>query len=289
MADRRIDDLGRECTVCGEYKPWDQYGNDKSAVNGKLASCKNCRNAAHREWVKNNKEKARAATSAWVRNNIEHVRAKARESSSKYRAEIGLEEYSRREKEWRQANHEKHKENTRRNYHLNRDRLLLKNRLDRAARPEAHAAYGAKKRAKRKNGHCEWADQMAIKAIYKLAQELSSASDIKFHVDHIVPLSNPNVQGLHVETNLRIVCASDNLLKSNKFDSETFDPYDTPAIHWDDVKRRDYADKVMLLIRHAVWAQPTFIDHINRLRVACGLKPTYPRRSKYPAISPQTR
>ena len=55
-----------------------------------------------------------------------------------------------------------------------------------------------------------WADLVKIKEIYKKCPA-------GYHVDHIIPLQNDLVCGLHIETNLRVIHARDNLVKSNKF------------------------------------------------------------------------
>jgi 5-methylcytosine-specific restriction endonuclease McrA len=101
-------------------------------------------------------------------------------------------------------------------YAKNKDRLHLKQKLDRSARPESYRAYDAAKRAKRRNGHCPWANKEAVQAIYDLAQELTRVTGISHHVDHVIPLVNKSVQGLHVEHNLRIVTAEENLIKGNR-------------------------------------------------------------------------
>jgi len=66
----------------------------------------------------------------------------------------------------------------------------------------------------------KWADINAIEKMYRLARTLTEETDIEYHVDHIIPIKNPLVCGLHVEQNLRIISAFDNIQKSNKFKIE---------------------------------------------------------------------
>jgi len=69
----------------------------------------------------------------------------------------------------------------------------------------------AKYRAAKLNAIPEWADLDKIEYIY-----LNNPKG--YHVDHIIPLQGKEVCGLHIETNLQYLIASDNYRKSNKLD-----------------------------------------------------------------------
>lgn len=56
-----------------------------------------------------------------------------------------------------------------------------------------------------------------IKEIYKYCAEITEQTGIPYNVDHIIPLVNDFVCGLHVPWNLQVITAKDNLSKGNKY------------------------------------------------------------------------
>lgn len=62
-----------------------------------------------------------------------------------------------------------------------------------------------------------WANKSAIKEIYEQAYKLSIDTGIKHEVDHIDPLTNKLVCGLHVPENLQILTLTENRTKRNSF------------------------------------------------------------------------
>ena len=70
--------------------------------------------------------------------------------------------------------------------------------------------HGSLYRMKKKSATPGWANFIKIKEIYENCPE-------GFHVDHIIPLNGKTVCGLHIETNLQYLSASENSKKSNKY------------------------------------------------------------------------
>jgi 5-methylcytosine-specific restriction endonuclease McrA len=71
--------------------------------------------------------------------------------------------------------------------------------------------------SKKLNAMPWWVDRDKLQEVYVLCRLLSNATGVVHHVDHIVPLQNARVCGLHVPWNLQIITAEENLKKSNKF------------------------------------------------------------------------
>ena len=71
--------------------------------------------------------------------------------------------------------------------------------------------------ANKKKRMPKWADRDAIEAFYEEARRLTEETGVAHHVDHIIPLQGELVSGLHVQTNLQVLTAEDNISKSNNY------------------------------------------------------------------------
>ena len=80
-------------------------------------------------------------------------------------------------------------------------------------------AKTAKRRALKLNATPPEANLENIKAFYKSAQRVSKCLNIPHHVDHYVPLKRG---GLHIETNLQVIPATENLSKGDKLPEDFY-------------------------------------------------------------------
>jgi hypothetical protein len=172
----------KTCSKCGEVKPLSQFNSAKKEKYGKAYWCMICSTTYQRDWRKNNPGK-----------NSEYER--------RYFAKPGME--GKKAEKW--------------------DAYYAKNkctiRSDRNARKRANPAlrsfYEAKRRTIKKHIPA-WANRFFMLEIYDLARRRTKASGIKHHVDHIVPLQNKNVCGLHCEQNLMVIPALQNYSKGSR-------------------------------------------------------------------------
>lgn len=118
-------------------------------------------------------------------------------------------------------NKEKYSKKSARYYLNNRERVLLKAKKYREKMPRnkaMRAKHETKRRFLKINSKKAFVGfDKEIELIYKQALNLTETTGITHHVDHIIPLINKKVCGLHVPWNLQIITAEENLKKSNKF------------------------------------------------------------------------
>ena len=80
--------------------------------------------------------------------------------------------------------------------------------------------HATKRRAAKLQRTPPWADLDAMRALYAQAQEMTAATGVVHHVDHIIPLQGKTVSGLHVPGNLQILTGSENSRKRNSYEVE---------------------------------------------------------------------
>jgi len=102
-----------------------------------------------------------------------------------------------------------------------KERTSAYNKYYLAIKPEVSRSQGAKRRAIKINASPDWSDASDIKGFYVLARKLNELTGSNLHVDHIEPLNNPDICGLHIAQNLQLLDHKINMNKSNKRDYQT--------------------------------------------------------------------
>ena len=187
----------KECLDCQESKIITDFCLTKWTKDGRNNRCKECVNAKARRKYQANKQE-------------ESVKRKNRrainpEPDRKYRSE-NREKCLERSRKWK----EKNKDYCRSYYQEYEKR-----------RDKSQVAERTRRRAVAKNNACPpWltsSHRREMRLMFLLAQDLTARTGVKYHVDHIMPLKNNFCCGLHVPWNLRVIKASENLKKGNKF------------------------------------------------------------------------
>ena len=172
--------------------------------------------ACNKAWMAANPEKRKAYKRKWAKNNAEKKRKSTKEWAAKNKDKIKESMIAFAEKNYGSLS----------NYRKIKDReWIAKNPEKKAASNRAYKekyrfkvnANQAKYRATKLKRTVSWANKKLIQQIYKQARALTEETGEPYHVDHIIPLQGELVSGLHVETNLQIMPARDNVRKSNKF------------------------------------------------------------------------
>ncbi|KMO33922.1 hypothetical protein VQ02_19870 [Methylobacterium variabile] len=96
--------------------------------------------------------------------------------------------------------------------------MAVRNKEYASANRAKYLAHTRSRQARKMQATPVWADLKKIEAIYAEAARLTAETGVPHHVDHIYPLRGKTMCGLHVENNLQILTAVENLSKGNRVD-----------------------------------------------------------------------
>jgi hypothetical protein len=173
----------KQCATCKSFFSKLDFYKDSRAKDGLYSHCKSCHSSKYvRPWQSKNSEHYKLVVSHYSKTHPEQGRAKV------------------------------HK-----HYLANKGKVLAYNKAWRKANLGIMNAHHASRRAAKRHAKPFWVNSDELKAVYLRCKEMTKSTGILHHVDHIVPLKNSLVCGLHVPWNLQIIPAILNHQKYNKF------------------------------------------------------------------------
>ena len=186
---------------------------------------------ALRAWRAENVERCREHHRKWVaenpQKNLESVRKSGaiyrKANPAKQRARYAAEKEMRKANSaaWYRANPEQHARTSAAWREANAEAYAATVRKARSVwakrHPEKVNARNAARHARARDVTPTWASKVGIEGVYAQAARRTRETGIKHHVDHIVPLKHPLVQGLHCEANLQVISAIENVTKGNRY------------------------------------------------------------------------
>lgn len=189
----------RQCGGCGAVKPYIEYYACKNTIGGLKSECKDC--------VKSSLKQL---------NNLVSVEYK---TCSKCELNKPSQSFSvsKRSSDGIRPSCKECCEKVAKVYReLNKDKSAIQNKQYRDKNPHICSAISSRRRELMTigiNGTCS----ERLREIYYISAAFSS-DEVKYNVDHIVPLKHPQVCGLHVPWNMQVLTKNENLSKRNKFD-----------------------------------------------------------------------
>lgn len=175
------------------------YDTGIPCVNGHVSPrytatklCVECKKQTFKKQYQSNKQRWLAYSENWRKENRQHILDYAKQYREKYPDKVKqvTQEYRKR----------------------NKDKHCSLERMRQAAKLKAIPIWLTKKQ------------NQDIKNVYLKSKEISTASGIKMHVDHIVPLKGKTVCGLHVPWNLRVIDGSQNSKKRAALTDDAYLP-----------------------------------------------------------------
>ena len=179
-----------------------------------------------RKWKINNPEKVKAHKDNYYSLHRESISVKWKDKAITRREEFAKksrqyyhahkDEVAIRAKKYRETHRGVCSVSARTYRNSHRDEIANKKRIYALNNPAIGNAKSGRRRAAKLRATPSWANREAIKAFYVEASRLTRETGISHHVDHVIPLQGKIVSGLHVETNLQVIPAVENLRKGNK-------------------------------------------------------------------------
>lgn len=179
--------MQKVCTSCHQLKDFANYHKAKLGKFGLKAICKVC----HSD------------------------QSKKLEKTEKVRAKRKLKRSTKEYKEWSQAYRRDNADKLReyaKSYELTSEQLKAKQEYSRDFKKKNRGlinSWTAERRSRKKRAMPSWVDRQDLKKIYENCPK-------GYHVDHVIPLKNDIVCGLHVPWNLQYLPAIENIKKGNK-------------------------------------------------------------------------
>jgi len=217
----------RICGTCKIEKDPDEFYNRKASKDGLAHKCKKCASAADKAYRYNNVEAVKRYGKEYYKNNKKIMDAKNKEyvknnpdKKARYNAKYAKNNQGKIKaaaKDYSMKNKAKISARMKRYYDNNIEIIAVKTANWKKNNKEKHNAIAAKYRSIKLNAVPLWVNHDYIDLFYKGAKMEEVRTGRKVHVDHIVPLQGKNVCGLHVEDNLQLLFAKDNITKSNRF------------------------------------------------------------------------
>jgi hypothetical protein len=184
---KRLDIKFKKCNVCLLIKDIAHFSKDITTNEGWARRCKYCSKIFGKRYRENNPEITK-------------------KNNKKFK-ELNPEYY----KEWRLENSKSISGRNRDWYSANRKDKSEKNKKWKRENPDSVRAYSENRRIKIKLSTPKYAD---IRAINKFKRRVPDDC----HVDHIIPIINERVCGLHTLENLQYLTFIENTVKGSSFD-----------------------------------------------------------------------